>query len=149
MLRLGSEAGAILVDHKFQWPQEVWWFFKEVLKPWNFKTLRFYFTIVCNMFSWFYYYFSIWVFFHDHSRITEMQGKGEGISLAPHYHFHPLHRHLDITQVIAVESSPLYIGSSRARTRNLWFPSTNWYPLSYTPSYELLLENYCNSLLDY
>ena len=23
-------------------------------------------------------------------------GEGEGISLTPHYHFHPLHRHLDI-----------------------------------------------------
>ena len=38
--------------------------------------------------------FSILVFFHEHSRITGLQGKGEGISLTPHYHFHPLHRHL-------------------------------------------------------
>ena len=36
-------------------------------------------------------------YFHDHSRITEMQGKGEGISLIPHYHFHQLHGHLDMT----------------------------------------------------
>ena len=38
--------------------------------------------------------FSIWVVFHEHLRITGLQGKGEGISLTPHYHFHPLHRHL-------------------------------------------------------
>ena len=40
------------------------------------------------------HFFSIWVFFHDHSRITGPQGKGKGISLSPQYHFHPLHRHL-------------------------------------------------------
>ena len=28
--------------------------------------------------------FSIWVFFHEHSRITGVQGKGEGVSLTPH-----------------------------------------------------------------
>ena len=38
-----------------------------------------------------------------------MQGKGEGISLTPHYHFHPLHRHFDISRAITTESSPLYI----------------------------------------
>ena len=36
-------------------------------------------------------YYFIWVFFHNHSRITGLQGKGEGISLTPHYHFHPLY----------------------------------------------------------
>ena len=51
----------------------------------------------------------IWVFCHDHSWITELQGKGEGISLPPYYHFHPLHRHLDISQVITAEISPLHI----------------------------------------
>ena len=40
-------------------------------------------------------------FFHKHSRITGLQGKGEGISLTPHYHFHPLHRHLDISPCFA------------------------------------------------
>ena len=30
------------------------------------------------------FFFSIWVFFHEHSRITGLQGKGEGISLTPH-----------------------------------------------------------------
>ena len=35
-------------------------------------------------------FFSVWVFFHKLSRITGMQGEEEGISLTPHYHFHPL-----------------------------------------------------------
>ena len=38
----------------------------------------------------------VWVFFHDHSQFTGQQEKGEGISLTPLYHFHPLYRHLDI-----------------------------------------------------
>ena len=41
-------------------------------------------------------FFSMCVFFHEHSPITELQGKGEGISLIPLYHFHRLHRHFDI-----------------------------------------------------
>ena len=72
-----------------------------------------------------YIYFSIWVFYHDHSQITGLQGKGEGISLTPHYHFHPLHRYLDISRAITAESSPLHIASSRTRTGNLWFPSAS------------------------
>ena len=71
-------------------------------------------------------FFSIWVFYHDHSRITGLQEKGEGITLTPHYHFHPLHRHLDISRAITTESSPsLHIDSSRTRTGNLWFPSAS------------------------
>ena len=51
------------------------------------------------------FFFSIWVFFHEHSRITGLQGKGEGISLTPHYYFHPLHRHFDISRAITAELS--------------------------------------------
>ena len=59
-------------------------------------------------------FFSIRVFFHYHSRITGgLQGKGEGISLTPHYHFHPLHRDLHISWAITGESLPLHIGSSQ------------------------------------
>ena len=77
--------------------------------------LREFFTYI------FLFVFSIWVFFHNHSRITRLQEKG-GISLTPHYHFHPLHRHLDISQAITAGRSPLRIGSSSwTRTRNLWF----------------------------
>ena len=65
------------------------------------------------------------------SRITELSGKGEGISITPHFHFHPLHRHLDISQVITAESSPLYIGSSWTQTGNLWFPRTSQGACSY------------------
>ena len=70
-------------------------------------------------------FFSIWVFFHEHSRLTEQQGKGEGIYLTPPHHFRPLHRHLDISWVIAAESSPLHIAGGRNRTGNLWFPSAS------------------------
>ena len=55
-----------------------------------------------------FFFFFIWVFFHNHPRITGLQGREEGISLIPHYHFHPLHRHLDFSRVIIAESSPLY-----------------------------------------
>ena len=71
------------------------------------------------------FFFSIWVFFHNYSRITGLQGKEEGISLTPHYHFHLLNRHLDISRLITAESSPLHIGSSQTRTGNLWFPSAS------------------------
>ena len=71
------------------------------------------------------FFFVIWVFFHEHARITGLHGKGEGISLIPHYHFHPLNMHLDISRAITAESSPLHIASSRTRTGNLWFPSAS------------------------
>ena len=71
------------------------------------------------------FFFSVWVFFHDHLRITGLQGKGMGISLTPHYHFHPLHRHLDTGRANAARSSSLHIASSRTRTGNLWFPSAS------------------------
>ena len=51
--------------------------------------------------------------------------RGSGGYLSPLCHFHPLHRHLDISQGIAAESSPLGIASSRTRTRNLRFPSAS------------------------
>ena len=44
----------------------------------------------------FLFFFSIRVFFHEHSRFKGQQGKREVISLTPLYHFHTLHRHLDI-----------------------------------------------------
>ena len=69
--------------------------------------------------------FFIWVFFHEHSRFTGQQGRGEVISLTPLYHFHLLHRHLDISWVITAESSPLHIARSHTQTGNLWFPSAS------------------------
>ena len=59
------------------------------------------------------FFFSIWVFFHAHSRSTWQQGKGEGNYITPLYHFHPLHRHLDISREITAESSPLPIAGTQ------------------------------------
>ena len=42
-------------------------------------------------------------FFHEHSRFSGQQGKGEGIYLTALYHFHPFHRHLDISRAITAE----------------------------------------------
>ena len=69
------------------------------------------------------FFFSVWLFFHDHSRITGLQEKGEGISLTTHYHFHPLRVHLGISRAIAAESPLLRIASSRTRAGSVWFPS--------------------------
>ena len=80
------------------------------------------------------YLFFIWVLFHKYSRITGLHGKGKGISLTPHYHFHPLHKHLDISRAITAESSPPYIAGSPTRNGNLWFLSASREPLSYAPS---------------
>ena len=79
--------------------------------------------------------------------MTGLQGKGEGIPLTPHYHFCPLHRHLDISRAITADSSPLHIASSRTRTANLWFPSASRKPLSYVPKVvrPRFFENVCIS----
>ena len=71
-------------------------------------------TLISLTSPWKYLFFSTCVFFHNHSRITELEGKGEGISLTPHYHFHPLHRHWDISRAITAETSPLHTGSNRS-----------------------------------
>ena len=57
-----------------------------------------------------------WIYF---SRITGLQGKREGISLSPHCHFHPFHRHLDINRAITAESPPLHIANSKSLTTKL------------------------------
>ena len=81
-------------------------------------------------------FFSIWFFFHKHSRITGLQGKGEGIPLTPHYHFHLLHRHLDVSWAITAESPLLHIVSNWTWTRNLWLLSGSGEPLNYVPLWE-------------
>ena len=66
-------------------------------------------------------------------------GKEEGNSVTPHYHFHPLHRHLNISRTITAERSPLHIGSSWTQTRSLWSPSASqkWiYAEPYIQSYQ-------------
>ena len=37
------------------------------------------------------------------------------ISLTPHYHFYPFHRHLDINQAITAERSPLHIATTMGK----------------------------------
>ena len=64
-------------------------------------------------------------FLSDTLTIQRIEGKLEAIYLTPLYHFHLLHRYVDISRVIAAESSPLHIVSSRTRTGNLWFPSAS------------------------
>ena len=66
-------------------------------------------------------FFSIWVFFHEQSRFTGYQGKGDAIPLTLSYHFHPVHRYLDINWTITEESSPQHITSSGIRTGSLCF----------------------------
>ena len=47
-------------------------------------------------------------------------GKGEGISLTPHYHFHPFHIHLDISWVIT-ENYWVTNKQNKRKTKILWF----------------------------
>ena len=69
-------------------------------------------------------FFSIWVFFHEYSRITGLQGKEKSISLIPHYHFfHPLHRHLGISRANIAGSSPLTYLTAGLEPRTFGFPA--------------------------
>ena len=45
----------------------------------------------------------VWVFFHEHSQITGLQGKWECRSLTPDNYFHLLYRRLDISRAITVD----------------------------------------------
>ena len=66
------------------------------------------------------HFFSICVFFHKYSQFTGHQGKRVGASIINSSHLlHPLYRHLDISQAITAEKSPLHIVSSRVITQNL------------------------------
>ena len=71
------------------------------------------------------FFFPIWVFFNEYSRLVRQQGKGKDLSLCPFYHFPSLHRHLVISRVIAAGSSPRRVAASCTRTRNLWFPNAS------------------------
>ena len=73
--------------------------------------------LLCRSKNFFYLGFLSGIF-TIHRTVEEGMG---GIYLTPLYHFHPLHRHLDISQAITAESSPLPIVSSWTWTGNLWF----------------------------
>ena len=82
------------------------------------KHLVFLFVWFCLFF--FYLGFLSWTF-----TIHRTAGEGGGYLFDFPYHFHPLHRHLDISGAITAESSPLHIASSWTWTGNLWFPSAS------------------------
>ena len=70
----------------------------------------------------FYFFVSIWVFlFMNIHESQDCSGRGRAFSLTPHYHFHPLHWHLDISRAITAKSSPLHIASSWTRTGTFAF----------------------------
>ena len=122
----------ILLNHRevliYQYLQHIYlWitYFRYATSKWSIM-FKYYFIIsliYCRIrrISSFLFRFYIWVFFDEHSRITGLQGKGESIYLTPHYHFHLLHRHLDISRMITAQSPPLHLASIRTQTRNLWF----------------------------
>ena len=97
-----------------------------------------------NLIFLFYYYFffSIWLFFYEYSRFTGQQVKWETISLHLFYHFNPLYRHLDISWVIAAESSPLRMAGSRNQTWNLWYTLFRIHSFLHLHWYLLLLGEY-------
>ena len=72
-----------------------------------------------------FFIFYLIFFFHEYSRFTGQQRKEKAISLYPFYHLHSLHRHLDISRVVAAERSPLRIADSRTLTGNPWFPNSS------------------------
>ena len=77
------------------------------------STFTQWYMIACASIKFFFLFFSIWVFFQNHSRITGLQGKGKCIYPTHYYHFHPLRRHSDISREIIAGSSPLHIGSKQ------------------------------------
>ena len=56
-------------------------------------------------------------------RTTEEE---EGLFLTPPYHFHPFHRHSEISQVMTAESSTLHTASDCSRTGNPWLLIPSW-----------------------
>ena len=59
--------------------------------------------------TWIFFFFSLWVFFHEHSRFTGQQEKEAGIFLTPLYHFQPFHRDLNVGCTITAESSHVFV----------------------------------------
>ena len=66
-------------------------------------------------------FYSIWVFFHEHSRFTGQQRKGKTAFLTPLYHFDRFHKRLDISRAITAESSLI-----RFMLRHFYI--IKWYP---------------------
>ena len=131
---------------------KIFWFSAAYFNLWSAcfsKLIANILPLIFCAFSVFFFLFSTWVFFQEHSPSTGLQGKGEGIYLTPLYHFQPLHRHLDISRVITAEVSPLHIASSRSRTRNLFLVRLRLLAMcrGSTPSAILLLLMYVLSYI--
>ena len=75
----------------------------------------------CYQNGFYFSFFSIRVFFHEHSQFTGQQGTGKAISAVAFHHFHALRRHPDISREVTAESSPLHVASSRTRTGTFGF----------------------------
>ena len=106
-------------DDKFPWSRYnfyIWWF-KNHAPP--------EFIFICFDEDAQFFFCSIWVIFYEHSQFTGQQEKGDAICLTPLCHFHPLHKHLDISQTITAEISPLHIASSQTRAEPL-FSEREW-----------------------
>ena len=104
-----------------------WFVYKRDLRYERFKTL---FTHIhrdsgltfCKAWFAFFCFFVFYLgFLSPIFMIHRTADEWRGFSLYPVYHFHPLHRQLDINWVIATESSPLRIAGNWNRTWNFWY----------------------------
>ena len=90
---------------------------KKGIKTFNIKIIKetqkfsFWKKVLMMTFTWLIFFFFLG-FLSQTFTNHRTAGEGEGIFLTPHYHFHLLYRHLDISWVITAESSPLYIANS-------------------------------------
>ena len=58
-------------------------------------------------------------FFQEYSQFSVEQGKGEAIFLTPLYHFHPLHRHLDVSRLVPQSNRERLDSEGMSLTTNL------------------------------
>ena len=68
-------------------------------------------------------FFSIWVFFHEHTQFTGQQEKGKVICLTGLNHFYPLCSYLNISLATKAETTLLHIASYRTRNFDCCTPS--------------------------
>ena len=72
------------------------------------------------------YFFSIWVFFHEHFMIHRTAGEGGGYLFNSSLTLPPVSQTLRyISRAITANSSPVHIADSRTWTGNLWFLSAS------------------------
>ena len=76
-------------------------------------------------------FFFVWVFFHEHSQFTVLQGNRLSLVLLPTTSAH--FTDIVISRTIAAESSFQHIASTWNRAGKLWFLSVGRQPLGYRP----------------